>query len=379
MLFIALGVLGASAAPAYALPSGDPTIPWPETNGRIRAVEVVSGTIYLGGKFTSATDVTGESRAVDNLAAFDAATGEWASFSVPRLNSSGAEVWDIQPLGNDVVVAGKFVLSTTQKHLMQLGPSGAVWFSKVPQPLKAVLVAPNGRVYGGGTKLAAWDAATRQRLWAGRSTVSIDDNLRGHKTSPAYREFLWKGDVIYAACQCDALDGTPVKAMVRLDAEGQHDTSFALSNVGSSATGLSVATDGTDLYLGAGGSDFFARYTTSGSQVWKRDTSGSTQRVIMHEGVAVIGGHFVEVADETGDNCGFRSKDPSTLDPNDECQTRKYLAAYGLNGTLDPWGPPVTGKYNGVWDIEPEGSALHIGGEFTKVNGKARKFFAKLA
>lgn len=379
VLLIVLGLLIATATPALALPSGDPTIPWPQTNGRVRAVEIVNGTIYLGGKFTSATDSSGESRDVDNLAAFDAGTGRWASFSVPRLNSDKAEVWDIQPVGNDVVVAGKFVLSTSQKHLMQLGPSGTQWFSKVPQPLKAVLVAPNGRVYAGGTKLAAWDAATKQRLWAGRSTLTIDDSLRGHKTSPAYRELLWKDNLIYAACQCDALDGTAVKAMVRLDAEGQHDTGFKLANVGSSATGISVATDGTDLYLGAGGSDFFARYTTSGTQVWKRDTSGSTQRVIMHEGLAVIGGHFVEVADQTGDNCGFRSSNPDTLDPNDECQTRKYLAAYELNGTLTSWGPPVTGKYNGVWDIEAEGTALHIGGEFTKVSGQWRKHYAKLA
>jgi hypothetical protein len=378
---LVIGVLVAGAAPALALPSGSPTTPWPQTNGRVRAVEIVNGTIYLGGRFTSATDASGESRDVANLAAFDAGTGRWASFSVPRLDSDGAEVWDMQPLGGGVVVAGKFVVSTSQKHLLQVGPSGVQWFSKVPQPLKAVLVAPNGRVYAGGTKLGAWDAGTRQQLWAGRSTLTINDSLRGHKTLPAYRELLWKDGAIYAACQCDALDGVGVKAMVRLDPEGRHDTSFSLQGLGSNstATGISVATDGTDLYLGAGGSDFFARYTTSGTQVWKRDTSGSTQRVIMHEGLAVIGGHFVEVADQSGDNCGFRSSNPDTLDPNDQCQTRKYLAAYQLNGTLTDWGPPVTGKYNGVWDIEPEGTALHIGGEFTKVSGVWRKHYAKLA
>jgi hypothetical protein len=377
-----VGAIVASATPAFALPSGNPTIPWPQTNGRVRVVEVVNETIYLGGLFTQATDAAGVTRDVDNLAAFDATSGRWAGFSVPRLNSDGAQVWDMQPLGDGVVVAGKFVVSSTQQHLMQVGPSGVQWFSQVPQPLKAVLVAPNGRVYAGGTSLAAWDAATKQRLWAGRSAVSINKSLRGHKTPAAYREMLWKDGVIYVACQCDALDGTLVKAMVRLDADGRHDPSFGPSDLSSNsgATGLALATDGTDLYLGAGGSDFFARYTTGGALVWKRDTSGSTQSVLIHEGLALIGGHFWYVGDESGDRCGFRSSsNPDALDPYGECQERRYLAAYELNGTLTPWGPRVTGKYNGVWDIDPQGSALHIGGEFTKVEGKWRKFYAKLA
>lgn len=380
VVLVSVGVVVGLPASAWALPSQDATTPWPQTNGRVRALEIVDGILYVGGKFTSATDSAGDTRAVDNLAAFDVASGQWASISVPRLNSTGAEVWDLEPLGDGVVVAGKFKLSSSQKFLLWLRPSGVQWFGGVPQVLKSVLVAPNGRVYGGGTKIAAWDAATLGNLWNGRSTITTDPSLRAHNTPPAYRDLMWKDGMIYAACQCDALGATPVKALVRLDAEGQHDPSFSLvGSAGTAATGISVATDGTALYLGAGGSDFFAAYTTGGTQLWKRDTSGSVQSVEIHEGVAVVGGHFVEVADQTGDSCGFRSSDPGTLDPNDECQTRKYLAAYELDGGLNAWGPSLTGKYNGVWAIEPEGSTLHVGGEFTKVNGVARKFLVKFA
>jgi len=377
---IAMPVVGVAGI-ANALPSQSPTVPWPETNGRIRAVEVVGGTIYLGGKFTSATDSAGETQSVDNLAAFDAGTGRWAAFSVPDLVGSGAEVWDMDVLGDGVVVAGKFTVSSSQKRLVKVGPTGAQWFSGVSQNLKSVLVAPNGLVYGGGTKLAAWDAVTRQKVWSGRSTITTNPDLRAHTTNPAYRDLIWKDNAIYAACQCDALDGVGVKALVRLFADGAHDPSFAPSglNADGAATGLAIATDGGDLFLGAGGSDFFASYTTAGTQRWKRDTSGSTQSVEIHQGVAVIGGHFVEIADQAGDSCGFRSSSGGTLDPNDECQTRKYLAAYELNGTLTSWSPALTGKYNGVWAIEPEGSALHVGGEFTKASGTARKFYAKFA
>lgn len=376
---IALPISGAAGV-AQALPSPSPTVPWPETNGKVRAVEVVNGTIYLGGKFTSATDAAGVTRNVDNLAAFDALTGRWAAFSVPNLVGSGAEAWDMDALGDGVVVAGKFG-SSGQQRLVKVGPTGAQWFSGVSQPLKSVLVAPNGLVYGGGTKLAAWNAVTRQKVWSNRSQVTTDPSLRAHTTKPAYRDLMWKDNAIYAACQCDALEGAPVKALVRLSADGVHDPTFTPGglNADGAATGLAIATDGVDLYLGAGGSDFFASYTTAGTQRWKRDTSGSTQSVEIHQGQAVIGGHFVEIADAAGDSCGFRSSSGGTLDPNDECQTRKYLAAYELNGTLTSWGPSLTGKYNGVWAIEPEGAALHVGGEFTKASGTARKFYARFS
>ena len=55
------------------------------------------------------------------------------------------------------------------------------------------------------------------------------------------------------------------------------------------------------------------------------------------------------------------------------------MAAYGTDGALDAWNPSLSGKYNGVWDVEPEGSALHVGGEFTRVNGVSASFYGKLS
>lgn len=92
----------------------------------------------------------------------------------------------------------------------------------------------------------------------------------------------------------------------------------------------------------------------------------------------MIGGHFVEIADAAGDSCGFKSSSPSTLDPNNECQTRNRLAAYTVTGELQTWSPSVTGKYNGVWSIALDGPGIHIGGEFTKVSGVPQTHYAKL-
>ena len=102
------------------------------------------------------------------------------------------------------------------------------------------------------------------------------------------------------------------------------------------------------------------------------------------DGQLVVGGHFVEVADQAGDYCGFRSSNPDTLDPEGDCQRRDGLAAYSFGGMLDPvWDPALTGKYNLAWALHPEatpqGTRLHVGGEFTKVNGITQTYYARFS
>ena len=173
--------------------------------------------------------------------------------------------------------------------------------------------------------------------------------------------------------------------MIKLSTDGVLDPSWVPSDLtpggapgASTATGIAVATDGSALYLGAGGSDFLAEYSFAGTAQWKRDTSGSVQSLEIMDGKLVVGGHFVEIADATGDRCGFKSSNPSDLDPYGECVRHNYLAAYALSGSLDAWTPSLTGKFNGIWDLEAEGAALHCGGEFTKANGVNAKFYGKL-
>jgi RTX calcium-binding nonapeptide repeat (4 copies) len=98
------------------------------------------------------------------------------------------------------------------------------------------------------------------------------------------------------------------------------------------------------------------------------------------EGQLVIGGHFWEVADQLGDKCGHRTGGPQALDPNDECKTRKGIAAYSFSGRLDPdWSPTYAGKYSLVWALHVEGERLHTGGEFLTVNGVTQNYYARLS
>jgi Ca2+-binding RTX toxin-like protein len=91
----------------------------------------------------------------------------------------------------------------------------------------------------------------------------------------------------------------------------------------------------------------------------------------------VIGGHFLEVADQPKDDCGCCL---GVQDPMDECRTRKGIAAYSFDGQLDTnWSPTYAGKYSLVWALNVEGARLHTGGEFLTVNGVKQNYYARLS
>jgi hypothetical protein len=385
-------VLASGVALAQPSETPDETL---MVNGPVRTIEQVGTNLWVGGKFTQVQRRDGTVVAnVSNVAVFDSLTGDYIDIA-PRLgaDSTDTNVRDIDVYGtNSVVIGGDFPGPTsTQKNLVVVDASTGELIRWYNSPmLQSVLAAPDlGRIYGGATSLWAFDFATTKRLWT-RAKTTVDSTLRPHRLGAAYRDLERDGSTVWAACACDAVaapDGTnnPAKALVKLSTEGAHDASW-VARAGKGAFGISVAQTSDKLYLGAGGSDYLAEYPKGegGTRSWRRDTSGSTQVVEIMDGQLVVGGHFVEVADEVGDSCGHRSSDPDTLDPNDECQTRKGLAAYSFGGDLDPeWDPHLTGKYNLAWALHPEatpqGSRLHVGGEFTKLSGVTQTYYAQLS
>lgn len=387
-------VLLMPAVARAAVPSESPADTFQVNGPRVRSVAIVGNNVWIGGIFTQVQSGSGANvRAVSNLAALDRTTGQLSSATPLALAGvTGAEVWKLATDGTTVYASGKFSISAggfTYKNLVAFnGTTGALVQAFKPTGVPAVahsVTVGGGIVYAGGKKLVAYNASNGAAA-AGftTSTIAIDPSLRGHVIQPQHRDLQLIGGYLYSACQCDSLtqNGSTrgVKALVRFNAStGVHDQSFTPQGAGSAATGLSVAADTTDLYLGAGGSDFVGKYSqTTGAQIWKRDTSGSAQAVELNGSDLLVGGHFTEIADAAGDGCGFKSSDPGTLDPNNQCQTRNRLAAYSLTGALSAWNPSVTGKYNGVWGIALDGARVHIGGEFTKVHGVTQTYYARL-
>jgi Ca2+-binding RTX toxin-like protein len=233
----------------------------------------------------------------------------------------------------------------------------------------------------------------------------VDATLRSHPLTAGYRDLERDGTALWAACACDSVvgrDGAPKasKSLVKLGTDGYLDESWTSPpryQGQVQSFGISVSQADGALFLGAGGSDFLARFSKdpgAANPDWVRDTSGQVQVVETMDGQLLVGGHFWEVSDDgsasdttTGiDRCGFRgpTSDNPNLDPFGECQTRKGLAAYSFGGALDPgWDPTYAGKFNLVWALEPEvtaqGPRLHTGGEFTSVSGVKQLNYARLS
>ena len=381
---MALALIVASGV-ALALPSETPD-QTPMVNGTVRAIEQVGTNIWVGGKFTQVKQRNGTVVAnVSNVAVFDSQTGQYVDIA-PKVGGTGSEVWDMAIYGDDVLIAGNFPGPTsTQKNLVRVdGTTRKVeqWYNA--PSLKSVLGAPNlGRVYGGGGSLTAFELSGT-KLWTTYKT-SVTTALYPDAPTPGYRdlELDADGQTIWAACACDKVDGKDAKALVKLRTDGGQDTSSWLAEADPASWGMSLVEANGALYLGAGGSDYLAKYdngpTATGSRSWVRDTSGSLQVVEVMNGQLVIGGHFWEVADQLNDSCGHgRSTD--TLDLKGECQTRKGIAAYSFEGVLEPnWDPMYAGKYSLVWALDVEGARLHTGGEFLTVNGVTQNYYARLS
>jgi RTX calcium-binding nonapeptide repeat (4 copies) len=380
LLSTSVSLLFASGA-VLALPSEKPN-KTPMVNGRVRAIEQVGTNIWVGGTFTQVKQRDGTVVAnVSNLAVFDSQTNKFKDIA-PKLGSTDSEVWDMTTYRGDVLIAGEFPgPSSKENNLVRLdGKTGGVikWFDA--PPLKSVLGAPDlGRVYGGGDSLSAFEFARgkKRALWS-RAKITVDKSLHERNNKAAYRDLELDGKTIWAACACDAVDGKPAKALVKLSTEGIHDASW-ITRAAKDSFGHEVVDRGRKLYLAAGGSDFLAELDkgAGGKRTWVRDTMGSAQAVEVMGKQLVIGGHFLEVADQPNDDCGRRLGDQ---DPNDECRTRKGIAAYSFSGRLDSnWSPTYAGEYSLVWALHVDGASLHTGGEFLTVNGVTHNYYARLS
>src|SRR5918997_4335620 len=248
---------------ALALPSETPN-KTPMVNGTVRAIEQVGTNIWLGGKFTQVKQRDGTVVAnVSNLAVFDSQTDQYVNIA-PKLGGTDSEVWDMtlydenkQIEGDEnVLIAGKFSgPSSTQKNLVLVkgaGPeAGRVlrWYNA--PSLKSALAAPDlGRVYGGGVSLTAFDKDSGTKLWT-KAKTTVDTSLYPDAPSPSYRdlEFDANGQTIWAACACDAVDGNPAKALVKLNTAGTHDPLWRAA-ADPPPWGLSLVNANGALYLG---------------------------------------------------------------------------------------------------------------------------------
>ena len=360
-------------------------------DGLVRAIAVTGAKVWVGGSFTRMQDANGTTvRNVSNLAVFDSDSGApLPSVAVPLVTkASGAGIVYDLSLGPDglLYLAGSFdhVGGFARKNVAAIDPrDGSVAaFSPNTSPAKSVL-ATSGAIYVGTSRLLSFERSGSPTPGYDPPEVDTDPSLRGHNTPPQVRDMVLVGGTIVAACQCDStIEGgsrSASKAAIQVDASSGNVENWTPGNLPdhSAAFGISVIVEDDPgsgkptVYLGSGGSDFTAGYDfVTGQQIFKTDTSGSTQAVAWMDGMLFAGGHFQWVAKQQSQQCDANS------DPNPDCHHAPRLVVIDPNSGRvvpepEPWNPGICCKYNGVWVITPDlaRGRMHIGGEFTKVGG----------
>lgn len=368
---------------AQALPSerADQTAGFDET---VRAVYEVGGTtIWVGGAFDNM--VAKDAGPAVAIAALDPVMGGRKSgVTPPNLGGDSPVVWDFSLSPSGVLYAtGKFTYQhagKNWKNLVGLDPGTGAIVQPFSTPVGRAVFADGNRVFLGGAKLWAYSTNGSQIDSFTPLTPTVDGSLRGHKIAAQFRDIGVAEDGYgIAVGQFDFINGTPQKVAVKFDLATGARQNWNLSNLQatSAAFGIELELVGPTLFVAAGGSDFTAAYRVSdGRQIWKTDTSGSSQAVALWDAnTLVVGGHFQWVAYGSTTQCGSNDK------PNTACLNQPRLAAMNAStgAVIDTWRPDVCCKYNGVWSLIIENGRLHIGGEFTKVGGERHDYYARLS
>ncbi len=378
---VACAVLVPVARAAPPSPDADPTY---MADAQVRAILPARGRIWIGGAFDHLlTSTGGPGPAAPGIAALDPATGTPAKgVRLPALGGHGRFVYDFALSGKTLYAAGTFTYRAHGKTYWNLiglnAKTGAVVSRFRTPPLRCVW-ATRKRILVGGDLLRAYQPGGRKIASFQPLVPKIDPSLRGHATVSQIRDIVTSGPSAFAAGQFDYINGRPQKVVVKFNPRTGKVSSWNVAKIPqqSGAFGIQVQASGSRLFVGAGGSDFTAAYSTAdGRQFWKTDTSGSTQAVASWgSDMLVIGGHFQWVQYQGSGNCGDNGN------PNPSCLHQPRLAILdAATGRVDAaWRPDICCLYNGVWALATKGHRLHVGGQFTKAGGRSQWFYARFS
>ena len=383
------------------------------TNGMVRAITQVGDRVYLGGRFTelrerSIQKTGGATIAVANLGVLDAATGVGIGGFAPMVaGATNPTIYAMAVWNQRLFVGGKFssIDGVAAKNLaaIDVDPSspsyGDVLPSFKPNPTGTVwgLAVGGSRLYAGGKfgkvggvphpnaarfTIAVDGTTTLDGSWnvATDGTTTEGGRVRDIQIDPDHPGSVYLVGHFYTVT--DPVTTYNLRNIVRIGSGGRVDPSFSppqgsfgISNFGIGAT-VDAAMD--RIFLGTGGSDWVASYSTvNGDLDWKTDTNGQAQAVTRLGDALIVGGHFKYAAYEPFYlSCGS-NQDPAF------CASRIRIAAFDpADGVLDlEWVPTVTGHYNGVWRAVPssDGQQLWIGGELRFVTGVQHSYVARFS
>jgi hypothetical protein len=391
-----LCVLGVPTA-SGALPAPQPDVTY-MVDGTVQSLVQVQppgqDLIWIGGKFTHVMKTRKTAVAsVDGLAVFDDLTGMPAPIHVPILSRASGDpvVFDmaLSPDASRLYIAGMFnaVDGVPRTNAAAIDPATGALLPFAPKAQGASSIfATDTQVFVGGVLLISYDLTGRRTPGYTPPKAIIDPTLRNLYTRATFRGITSFGSTLVVACQCDSVQDVngmeATKAAVEVNPTTGALLPWTPSNMitdsGAWGSDVAVANDPVSglptVYLAAGGSDFTAAYDfATGTQLWKSDTSGSSQVLTMYQGALIVGGHFWYTESPTTPQCGQNSN------PTPGCYHTPRLVAFDPAtgdvlldpATQQPWNPGVCCIYQGLWAllVDADGTALHVGGAFKEAGG----------
>jgi hypothetical protein len=369
LIVVAVALL-AAPAPAMAV-SSTPSSSW-QTNGRVRAIAVAAGKIFIGGDFTAvrAPGASGGGVARSHLAAFSLTTGKVMPWN-PRANGTVTAL-RVNPAGTTIYIGGGFTklmgksrahigaVTTSETHLRQ-------WHANTNGTVYGIAVSST-RVYFGGsfsrvkgfsrTRLAAVGTTSTAPLAKWRANPN--STVRALTISPSGKRVFVGGDFT-------RVNGRAHNHLIAVFVGG------GLSPFRAHPTWpvTSLRNNATMLVAGGGGNGghVAAYVSASGRRRWLAITDGDVQGVALLGGTVIVGGHF-------NNYCRGGAGSGNPLVCTNPTPRRKALSLSLASGALGSWDPDVVGSKIGVSAVAAA-KGVEIGGAFTKVHGKNQQGFAR--
>ncbi|MEV4343712.1 PQQ-binding-like beta-propeller repeat protein [Actinoplanes sp. NPDC049596] len=365
---VLIAVLLSLAAPALAQSSDA----MPSFNGTVLAVAYSGNIVYVAGDFTAAV-VNGKPVARGRLAAVDARKGTL----LPWSPSADGRVKAIVVSGGSLYVAGDFTAIDGVKRdsLARLDPVTGDLHSTFKhtisgRPLAAY--AAHGRLYLGGS-ITAVDGQARGRLAAFNLTTGMLDKRWTPTADDQVETIAAGGGRVYVGGKFHRINSTPgYDRLAALDPATAAVVTTFKPRPPVITYALAVTAD--TVYSAHGGQGGrVSSYTHAGDLRWSATFDGDAQAVTVLGDTVYAGGHF--------DRACSTARTGSQGVCVDGADNRVKLAALSAaDGHLLDW----TADANGIEGVlalasNPRLQAVAMGGAFTTIEGRQQKRFAQFS
>jgi hypothetical protein len=365
---IAAALTLAAAAPAQAQSSDA----MPSFNGAVLTIAYAGHIAYLGGDFTAAI-VRGKQITRGHLAAIDASTGallSWGPAADGRVKALVISAGSVYLAGDFGSVGGQKRDSLARVDAATGAVSATFKHSVSGRPY--AIVAAGSRLYVGGA-ITGVDGQVRDKLAAFNLTSGALDARWRPSADDQVETIAAGGGRIYAGGRFHKVNSTAgYDRLVALDPL----TAAIVPGFKPKPPVITyaLAVTGDTVYSAHGGQGGrVSAYTTDGRLRWSATFDGNAQAVTVLHNTVYAGGHFDRAC-----STARTGTQGSCVDGADD---RVKLAALSVaDGHLLDW----TADANGVEGVlalasSPELGTVAMGGAFTMVDGRAQKRFAQFS